>query len=110
MSSILSSVYGWTDIEPESPYPQFFQNFIERLGGACLPGSYLVDALPAMKYLPAWVARWKREGLAWHDRHSQILKGFNAGIREKMVSSMSDSCLCGKKSHNDVADCTGNGG
>ncbi|KAI0759801.1 cytochrome P450 [Irpex lacteus] len=84
VSSILSSVYGWTDIEPESPYPQFFQNFIERLGGACLPGSYLVDAFPAMKYLPAWVARWKREGLAWHDRHSQILKGFNAGIREKM--------------------------
>ncbi|KAI0812768.1 cytochrome P450 [Irpex lacteus] len=84
VTSILSSVYGWPDIELESPFPQFFQALLDHVSSACLPGTYLVDTLPFLNYLPAWMAPWKREGLAWHDRHSQILEEFNAGVRKKM--------------------------
>ncbi|KAI0088580.1 cytochrome P450 [Irpex rosettiformis] len=37
-----------------------------------------------MKYLPTWLAKWKREGLAWHERETRMFEGFNTEIAEKM--------------------------
>lgn len=109
VTSILSSVYGWPDIELESPFPQFFQALLDHVSSACLPGTYLVDTLPFLNYLPAWMAPWKREGLAWHDRHSQILEEFNAGVRKKMVWGVLSPYVCCKRRHANKADCIGNG-
>ncbi|KAF9646882.1 cytochrome P450 [Thelephora ganbajun] len=54
-SLILSIVYG---IEVDSQENQFFANAQQAtysLGPALLPGTFLVDWIPSLKYLPSWL-------------------------------------------------------
>ena len=41
-----------------------------------------------MKYFPNWIAKWKRDGLAWHKAETEMFEGFNAGVAQKLVSSL----------------------
>ena len=38
-----------------------------------------------MKHLPTWMAKWKREGLEWHDRETEMFEKFSDGVSEKKV-------------------------
>ena len=44
------------------------------------------DFFPFMKYFPNWIAKWKRDGLAWHKAETEMFEGFNAGVAQKLVS------------------------
>ena len=85
-TNILSAVYGWPPITPaDKPIVERIHAHTARVASAVVPGRYLVDIFPAMKHLPNWLAKWKREGLAWHARESQMFEGFNQGVRERVV-------------------------
>lgn len=72
---------------------------VTRITSVGTPGASLVDFFPVLKHVPTWMAKWKREGLAWHEAESEIFKGFNAGVAAIMVkftsrlSGISDICL-----------------
>lgn len=65
---------------------QFIHHMVVRIGGAGLPGTYFVDLLPIMSYIPAMMARWKREGIAWHEEKTKSLDRFSENVAEQIVS------------------------
>lgn len=84
-SSIYSSVYGWPALDEETTYAKLMQDFVTRITSSAAPGAFLVDFFPIMKWIPAWMARWKREGLAWHEEQSKVFEEFNASAERKIV-------------------------
>lgn len=64
------------------------QDFVARITTAATPGTFLVDFFPIMKYLPSWMARWKRDGLAWHEEQSKIFEEMCRGAAAKKVNKL----------------------
>lgn len=88
-SIVLSVVYGWPPIESKgNQVVTRINDHVHRLARAALPGGYLVDTFPVMKLFPSWVAKWKREGLEWHQKDSEMFEGLMDGVREKAVSDI----------------------
>ena len=85
-SAILSSVYGWPTFGSEGAIIKRLHAHTARIASAVVPGAFLVDFFPFMKYFPDWIAKWKRDGLAWHKAETEMFEGFNAGVAQKLVS------------------------
>ncbi|THU87411.1 cytochrome P450 [Dendrothele bispora CBS 962.96] len=61
-SSILSIVYDLPPIQSlPDPATDFMNDFIARFAQAMCPGTYLVEFLPILDYVPALLAKWKRD-------------------------------------------------
>ncbi|KAI1360360.1 cytochrome protein [Xylaria arbuscula] len=65
---ILKLVYGYT-VEPHKPDPlvHLVDQAMEQFSSAVDPGTWLVDSIPALKYVPEWMVggRWKKTARAW---------------------------------------------
>jgi hypothetical protein len=64
---ILSVAYG-IQIQPENdPYVDLAERVLKILERAATPGSYLVDTIPALKYVPEWFpgAGFQRQAKEW---------------------------------------------
>lgn len=86
-SNILTVVYGWPRIGPkDKPLIKRIHAHTARIASAILPGAYLVELFPLMKHLPTWMAKWKREGLEWHEQETKMFEEFNAGVNDKLVN------------------------
>ncbi len=90
-SGIFSAVYGWAPLPESSPHVEPVYELAKGTANASIPGAYLVDIFPIMKHLPAWMAGWKRRGMAWHERISTAFEAFNADIADKMVRLQSSN-------------------
>lgn len=87
-SAVLSSVYGRDPLGPEADSMVARINDItHRLGGAIpsLPGASLVQFFPFMRYLPEWMAEWKRKGVEWCKQDTDLLETFLDGVRKTLV-------------------------
>ncbi|KAG6853456.1 hypothetical protein C0991_004243 [Blastosporella zonata] len=85
-SNILTATYGWPRLTDEHiPLVKRIHAHTARLSNACIPGTSMVDLFPMLNYLPAWMAKWKRDALDWHQRESEMFEGFNAGVATKMA-------------------------
>ena len=67
------------------------QDVVTRILSAAVPGAFLVDFFPIMKYIPSWMARWKREGLAWHEEQSNVFEDLYSNSAAKFVGASHDS-------------------
>ncbi|TFK80623.1 cytochrome P450 [Polyporus arcularius HHB13444] len=93
-SSILTAVYGWPRIgAKDKPIVERINAHVARIGSAVVPGRYLVDIFPAMEHLPTWMAKWKREGLEWHERETEMFEEFNEGVGDRMAKGESPTCF-----------------
>ncbi|EMD39030.1 hypothetical protein CERSUDRAFT_81801 [Gelatoporia subvermispora B] len=72
-AEFLSAVYGIHDAEEIDQYLAIAEKAIQGAEEALIPGSFLVDFLPTLKYVPAWMpgalfkrkaAEWKRNAMA----------------------------------------------
>lgn len=61
---------------------------MHRLVRAALPGAYLVEIFPVMKRFPSWIAKWKREGLEWYAKDTEMFEGFLADVKGRMVGAL----------------------
>ncbi|KAF5343046.1 hypothetical protein D9758_011155 [Tetrapyrgos nigripes] len=62
-STVLTTVYGMESIKPkDDPLVARINDFVHRLTRAALPGTYLVEIFPVVRYLPEALAPWKKEG------------------------------------------------
>ena len=92
--SILGALYG-----PQSQFPlsrsKVMIDQIRELGEAfakaAVPGAYLVELIPVMRYLPQWLASWKRQALQQHRYFSDMLLGLSEEVSSRMVS---DAFMC----------------
>lgn len=79
-------MYGWPRISgKDKPVIERIHAHTARIASAVVPGRYLVDILPIMKYLPTSIAKWKREGLEWHEGETEMFEEFNRGVSDRMV-------------------------
>ncbi|KAH9476853.1 Cytochrome P450 monooxygenase 98 [Psilocybe cubensis] len=65
--TIMSVTYG-LDVQPhDDPYIQVAEHGVEGFSIAAVPGTFLVDAIPALKYVPEWCpgASFKRKAREW---------------------------------------------
>ncbi|KAJ6503785.1 cytochrome P450 [Mycena sanguinolenta] len=71
---IMSIAYGIDLLPNDDPYVGMAYEAVEGLSHAGVPGRYLVDSLPILKYVPSWFpgAKFKREAKKWR-KHSQRL-------------------------------------
>lgn len=80
-----STTYGWPALEAGSPKIAVVVELAERISDAAVLGNFLVDIFPLMNFLPLWMAPWKREGKALHDRLSLEFEKYLSDVIEKMV-------------------------
>ena len=86
-SSILGAVYGWPQVESkDDPLVTRINDLMHRLVRAALPGAHLVEIFPVMKRLPTWMAPWKKWGLEWYKKDSEMFQGFYDGVAKTLVS------------------------
>ena len=89
--TVLSAVYGWPSMEAKSQDDALvarINDLAHRIVHAALPGAYLVEIFPVMKYLPTWMAKWKREGLEWYAKDTAMFEGFMDIVRNQVVGEL----------------------
>ncbi|KAJ6574328.1 cytochrome P450 [Mycena capillaripes] len=64
---IMSVAYGIDVLPSEDPYVSLACEAVKTLSNAGVPGKYLVDSLPILKYVPSWLpgASFKRDAKQW---------------------------------------------
>ncbi|KAJ7625703.1 cytochrome P450 [Roridomyces roridus] len=64
---ILSSTYGIEALPSDDPYVELADEAMRGLAAGNVPGVWLVDIFPILKYLPSWFpgAGFKRKALEW---------------------------------------------
>ena len=86
-SATLSAVYGWPPIElKDDPLVSRINDLMHRAMQAALPGAYLVEIFPVMKHLPTWMAPWKKWGLEWYKKDTEMFQGLYDGVAKTLVS------------------------
>lgn len=63
---------------------------VERVAS---PGAYLVDTIPALMYLPEWLAPFKREGKRLHDFEITFFRQLMDEVRQKMKDGTATRCF-----------------
>ncbi|KAJ7723505.1 cytochrome P450 [Mycena maculata] len=64
---IMSVAYGIDVLPVGDPYVELAREAVHTLAAANIPGKYLVDSIPNLKYVPAWLpgAGFKRKANGW---------------------------------------------
>ncbi|KDQ57809.1 hypothetical protein JAAARDRAFT_276111 [Jaapia argillacea MUCL 33604] len=74
-SIILEITYGYPVKEPVDPIVELIDKALHQFLTATAPGAFLVDIVPALRYVPAWFpgASWKRKVTSWAKTRSDAL-------------------------------------
>jgi cytochrome P450 len=64
---IMKMIYGIEVLPAEDPYIMAAQDILEKMTVASIPGTYWVDFMPILKYIPDWLpgASFKRRAKEW---------------------------------------------
>ncbi|KAJ3781624.1 cytochrome P450 [Lentinula aff. detonsa] len=128
-STIISVVYGKRSLSfekkgqvvdpdeelhlPESDPLQSLSNIGHRFTSSLYPGAYLVEVLPILDYVPATLARWKRNAQRDFGRISETFQKFyddavrNDQQRTSLCASLSDTQLASGLTNAEKAWVTG---
>ena len=65
--SIMLITYGLEVQSDNDPYVEVSENAVHAVQTAAVPGAFLVDLFPALKYIPEWMPgagfqKWARQG------------------------------------------------
>ena len=63
---------------------------VERVGS---PGAYLVDSIPALMYLPEWLAPFKQEAKVLHERELALFRSLLYDVKSKMDEGRAPQCF-----------------
>ncbi|KAJ6458244.1 cytochrome P450 [Mycena sanguinolenta] len=95
-SLVLSLVYGTPPLlsEEDSKITRV-NDFAERLVRAAYPGAYLVEYFTWMRYLPSWVAKWKRDVLEQYRIDDAMFRGLFKEVSDRVAQGDQVSGFCG---------------
>ncbi|CAE7069787.1 unnamed protein product [Rhizoctonia solani] len=76
-AEILSSVYGYTVEDTRDPLVRDSATLVENFTIAAIPGNFLVNFVPWLKYVPEWFpgAQWKRNIMEWRQLKDRVVDG-----------------------------------
>lgn len=89
--TILSVAYG-LDIKPkDDPYIQTAERGVHPLVAAAVPGAFLVDMLPILKYVPEWMpgAGFQKKAREWARLAMTMVDMPYEACKERIVCSFS---------------------
>jgi len=91
LSSIAGSIYDFpsmTNRDEDTPFIKRIFAIGNMITLSAAPGAYMVELVPALKHLPSWLAKWKRDSIKWHEEQTEMFEGLNKGVREKKVRDL----------------------
>ena len=71
----------------DDPALEKVNGFIEKSIQYAIPGKYLVEIFTWMKYLPSWMAKWKREAEKGYRDNCDMFLGMFRDVEERIVLS-----------------------
>ncbi|THU81036.1 cytochrome P450 [Dendrothele bispora CBS 962.96] len=94
-STILRVVYGMSTQEELNDYVQLAHLAAESLNATMNHGSFFVDYLPSLKYMPAWFpgASFKRKANTWAPMVSNLINAPWKGVKSSMVNGTALPCF-----------------
>ncbi|KAG6885270.1 hypothetical protein C0993_003857 [Termitomyces sp. T159_Od127] len=85
----MSTVYDLPTLASEDdPAIRQINDFVERLAQAALPGAHFVEFFPWMRYLPTWIAKWKRDALDWYKSDSITFEAMYDDVKHRLTSAV----------------------
>ena len=80
--------YGITILEHNDPYISIAKEAIGGIAEAGVPGAFLVDLLPVLKYVPSWFpgAGFKRKAARWRASICEMLERPYRTVKRDLVS------------------------
>ena len=85
----MSVSYGLPVLESEDPYIALAEETVRGGSEAGVPGTFLVDLLPVLKYVPSWFpgAGFKRIAAHYAALNAEVVNQPFKIVQTKMVSS-----------------------
>ncbi|KAJ7211168.1 cytochrome P450 [Mycena pura] len=73
---IMDIAYGIKVLPSDDPHIQVVEQAVHNLSNASIPGAFLVDIFPALKYVPSWFpgAGFKRKAKEWKKGVREVLE------------------------------------
>ncbi|KAJ7737690.1 cytochrome P450 [Mycena metata] len=94
-SVLLSMVYDTPSLlSEEDTKITRINNFAERLVSAAYPGAYLVEYFTWMRYLPSWMAKWKRDVLEQYKIDDAMFRGLFNEVSNRVAQGDQLSGFC----------------
>jgi hypothetical protein len=92
---ILNITYGYDVADKDDAYVALADAAVQPLSRAAIFGTYLVDYIPVLKYVPSWMpgASFKREAREWRRLAHELLESQYNIVKDKMVSRNSTYIL-----------------
>ncbi|KAF9017542.1 cytochrome P450, partial [Hymenopellis radicata] len=96
-SIVLRLTYGYDAKPVNDPYVTLVDQFVRRTAAAANPGSYLIDYLPILKWIPAWFP------LAGFQREAKMVAPHAAQVRDHPFQLAEKDIKQGNSAHSFVA-------
>jgi len=87
-ATILSATYDITVNDSDDAYISTAETALNGLAEAGVPGSFLVDLLPLLKYVPSWVpgAGFKKKAACWRRANEEMCEKPFSYVKDQLVS------------------------
>ncbi|EDR10167.1 uncharacterized protein LACBIDRAFT_248655 [Laccaria bicolor S238N-H82] len=94
-SSIMSVSYGLPVLEFDDPYIALAEETVRGAAEAGIPGTFLVDLLPVLKYVPSWFpgAGFKRKAAHYAAINAEVVDRPFKSIQKKMAEGTAIPCV-----------------
>lgn len=85
---IMDVAYGIEVLPVGDPYILTAEASFANVTQVCVPGAYMVDMLPILKYVPSWMpgAGFKRKAKEWKKVTDAVLEAPFEAMRREIVS------------------------
>jgi len=95
-ATIMSVAYGISVKESGDPYISRAEVALDGFAAAAIPGSFMVDFLPFLKYIPSWFpgAGFKRKAKFWRDVNKDVTDIPFERVEEELVRYTFTTRLC----------------
>ncbi|TFK64565.1 cytochrome P450 [Pluteus cervinus] len=94
-SMIMNVIYGIHIAPDDDKYINIAEKALEGMAKAAQPGAFLVDLIPWLKYVPAWIpgAGWKRQARDWKTAVLEMRDLPFEYVREALRNGTANPCF-----------------
>ncbi|KAI0052748.1 cytochrome P450 [Auriscalpium vulgare] len=92
---IMKRVYGHTVVDDKDPYVRLVEKASQSTSEAALPGAFLVDLFPSLKYVPEWVpgAGFKKKAREWRKLSQAMINVPYNMVKDKFEKGQAEPCF-----------------
>ncbi|THU91399.1 cytochrome P450, partial [Dendrothele bispora CBS 962.96] len=94
-SATMNLLYGTPIIKGENaPFAAYINGFVSRITRAAFPGAHYVELFTWMKFLPSFMAPWKKYAEDWYKRDEVVIKGLYNDVRKRVMAGDERPSFC----------------